>query len=326
MASPIIETYQTYDSIGLREDLTDVIYDISPTDTPFMSGSARGSAKATLHEWQTDALEAVDGANAHIEGDDIDTFPAVVPTVRVANFLQISRKLVLISGTLDVVDKAGRATEMAYQLAKRSKELKRDMETIATSNQGGDAGSSTTAREMAGLIAWIKTNTNFDATTGADPVYTSGVPAAGRTDSSAVRDITEVILKDVLQQVWDSGGDLVNLMLGPVNKQNMSAFAGIATKTFNRDAEVPTAVIAAADVYVSDFGVLSVFANRFQRERDGIVWDPAFTSFNFLRPFRSVPLAKTGDAEKRMLLVEWTLKVRNEAALGILADLDNQVL
>ena len=134
------------------------------------------------------------------------------------------------------------------------------------------------------------------------------------------------LLKDVLQSVWDSGGDLVNLMLGPVNKQNMSAFSGIATKTFNRDAEVPTAVIAAADVYVSDFGVLSVFANRFSRERDAIVWDPAFTSFNFLRPFRSVPLAKTGDAEKRMLLVEWTLKVRNEAALGIIADLDSVIL
>jgi len=109
----IIETYQTYDSIGLREDLTDIIYDISPTDTPFMSGSARGSAKATLHEWQTDALEAVDSANAHIEGDDIDTFPAVSPTVRVGNYTQISRKLVLIAGTLDTVDKAGRATEMA---------------------------------------------------------------------------------------------------------------------------------------------------------------------------------------------------------------------
>ena len=316
----IVETYQTYDSIGLREDLTDTIYDISPTDTPFMSGSARGSAKATLHEWQTDALEAVDGSNAHIEGDDIAAFPAVVPTVRVGNYTQISRKLVLVSGTLDTVDKAGRATEMAYQLAKRSKELKRDMETIALANEGGVAGDSTTARVTAGLGAWVKTNTNFNADTGLDPTYTSGVPDAGRT-AGTPRAFTEVILQDVVQQVWASGGDMVNLMLGPFNKQEMSAFTGIATKTFNRDAEVPTAVVAAADVYVSDFGVLSVFANRFQRERDGWVWDPAFTSFNFLRPFMSTPLAKTGDAEKRMLLVEWALKVRNEAALGLAADL-----
>ena len=319
--APITETYQTYDAIGLREDLTDVIYDISPTETPFMSGSARGSAKATLHEWQTDALAAVDASNAAVEGEDFDTFPAIVPTVRVGNYTQISNKLVLISGTNDMVDKAGRATEMAYQLAKRSKELKRDMETMALENTAGDAGSATTARVIAGLGAWVKTNDNFGAG-GASPVYTSGVPAAGRTDGT-VRPFTEVLLKGVLQQVWDSGGDLVNLMLGPINKQNMSLFAGVATKTFNRDAEVPTAVVAAADVYVSDFGVLSVFANRFQRERDGWVWDPAFTSLNFLRPFRSSPLAKTGDAEKRLLLVEWTLKVRNEAALGLVADLDS---
>ncbi len=317
----IIETYQTYDAIGLREDLTDTIYDISPTDTPYMSGSARGSAKATLHEWQTDALEAVDGGNAHIEGDDIDTFPAVVPTVRVGNYTQISRKLVLIAGTLDTVDKAGRATEMAYQLAKRSKELKRDMETIALANAGGVAGDSTTARVTAGLGAWVVSNENFGAG-GSGSGHTTGVPAAGRNDGT-VRPFTEVILKDVLEQVWTAGGDLVNLMLGPINKQNMSTFAGIATKTFNRDAEVPTAVVAAADVYVSDFGVLSVFANRFQRERDGWVWNPAFTSFNFLRPFKSTPLATTGDAQKRMLIVEWTLKVRNEAALGINADLDS---
>ena len=319
----IVETYQTYDAIGLREDLTDVIYDISPTDTPFMSGSARGSAKATLHEWQTDALEAVDLSNNAIEGDDIATFPAVVPTVRVGNYTQISRKLVLIAGTLDTVDKAGRATEMSYQLAKRSKELKRDMESIALSNQFGVAGDSTTPREIAALGSWVKTNSNVGAT-GADPVYVSGVPAAGRTDGTP-RAFTEVILKDVVSQVWDVGGDLVNLMLGPINKQNMSTFAGVATKTFNRDAEVPTAVVAAADVYVSDFGVLSVFANRFSRERDGWVWDPAFTSFNFLRPFKSTPLAKTGDAEKRMLIVEWCLKVRNEAALGLVADLDSIV-
>lgn len=315
----VAETFLTFDAIGLREDLTDTIYDISPTDTPFMSGSARGSASATLHEWQTDTLESVDGSNAHLEGDDIATFPAIVPTVRVGNYTQISRKLVLIAGTLDTVDKAGRATEMAYQLAKRSKELKRDMETIALANAIGVAGDATTARVSAGLGAWVKTNTDFGAT-GSDPTYTSGVPNDARNDGTP-RAFTEVILKSVIEQVWDSGGELVNLMLGSFNKQAMSAFTGVATKTFNRDAEVPTAVIAAADVYVSDFGVLSVFANRFQRGKDGWVWNPAFTSFNFLRPFKSTPLATTGDAQKRMLIVEWTLKVRNEAALGLCADL-----
>lgn len=319
----IVNTYQTYTAIGQREDLTDVIYDISPTDTPFMSNGGRGSMKATLHEWQIDSLGAVDTANAHIEGDDITSFPVTAVTTRVGNYSQISRKLVLIAGTLDAVDKAGRNTELAYQLAKRSAELKRDMEAIALENIGGAVGTAGAARTMATLGAWVKTNTVIGAT-GGDPVYTSGVPGAARTDGT-VRAFSETLFKSVLQQVWSSGGNLRFAMFGPVNKQNASQMAGIATATYNQSAAVATKIIGAADVYVSDFGVISLVANRFQRERDGWVLDPEYYSFNFLRSFRQEQLAKTGDAEKRMLLVEWTLKVRNEAALGLVADLNSTV-
>lgn len=319
----VVETYQTYDAVALREDLTDAIYDISPVDTPFMSNGGRGSAKATMHEWQTDALAAVDTGNKHIEGDDITTFPAVSPTTRVGNYLQISRKLVLISGTLDAVDKAGRNKELAYQLSKVSAELKRDMEAIALENIGGAVGDSTTARQMATMGAWLKTNIS-KGSGGGDPSYTSGVPGAARTDGT-LRAFSETLFKDVLQQAWASGGSLKLAMFGPINKQNASQMAGIATQTYYQTAAVDTKIIGSADIYVNDFGTLSIVANRFQRERDGWVLDPAYYSFVFLRNFRQEKLAKTGDAEKRQLIVEWSLKVRNESALGLVADINSTV-
>lgn len=322
----VANTFQTYDAIGQREELADVIYDISPTDTPFMNNGGRGGMNAVLTEWQTDALAAVDTANAQLESDDITSFPAVSPTVRVGNYAQISRKLVLISGTLEAVDKAGRNRELSYQLAKRSAELKRDMESIALENIGAVAGDSTTARKMATLGAWVKTNTS-KGTGGGDPAYTSGVPGAARTDATAgnLRSFSETLFKTVLSAMWSAGANAKFAMVGPVNKQNASQMSGIATATYNQSAAVATKIIGAADVYVSDFGVISIVPNRFQRERDCWFVDPEYYSFNYLRNFRQVPLAKTGDAEKRMLIVEWSLKVRNEAALGLLADLNSTV-
>lgn len=319
----VVETYQTYDAVALREDLTGAIYDISPTDTPFLSNGGRGTAKATMHEWQTDALAAVDTGNKHIEGDDITAFPAAVPTTRVGNYLQISRKLVQISGTLDAVDKAGRNTELAYQLSKVSAELKRDMEAISLENIGGAVGSSTVARQMATFGAWLKSNVDTGSG-GGDPSYTSGVPGAARTDGT-LRAFSETLFKTVLQQVWASGGNLRMAMFGPINKQNASEMAGIATQTYYQTAAVATKIIGSADVYVSDFGTISIVANRFQRERDGWILDPAFYSLVFLRTFKQEKLAKTGDAEKRSMLVEWSLKVRNEAAHGLVADLNSTV-
>ncbi len=192
----ITNTFTRFDAKGLREDLADVIFNISPEETPFVSSLRRGRAKQTLHEWQTDSLAAVDTDNAQIEGDDITTFPAVAASVRVGNFTQISRKLLILSGTLEEVDKAGRRSELAYQLAKRGSELKRDMEAIALENIGGDAGSSSAARKLATLSAWVKTNDDFGAG-GASPTYVSGVPGAARTDGTQ-RAFTETLLKTVI--------------------------------------------------------------------------------------------------------------------------------
>jgi hypothetical protein len=315
----IANTFTTYDAKGIREDLTDAIYDISPEDTPFMNSIGRGKATQKFHEWQTDALDAPVSNNQQLEGDDITSFPAVTPTVRLGNYLNISRKLVVISDTEEVVDKAGRDSEMAYQLAKRSAELKRDMETAMLANIGANAGAVGTARVTGSLLAFLKTNTNFGAT-GADPVYTN-IPTGTRTDGTQ-RPFTETILKDVISQCWTEGATPRLVMVGAFNKQASSAFQGIATQTYNLNSAKKSVIVGAADVYVSDFGKLTIVPNRFQRARDALVIDPEFASIVYLRKFTTKKLAKTGDAEKRMLVVEWGLKVHNEKAHGIAADLN----
>jgi hypothetical protein len=317
-------TLLTFDAKGIREQLSDVIYNISPTETLLVSMLPKTRATNTLFEWQTDSLAATDTTNAQLEGDDIATFPAIAVTARVGNYQQISRKLLVISGTEEAVNKAGRASEIAYQTAKRGKELKRDMEAIIFAAQAGVAGNSTTARKTAALNAWVKTNTDFGAS-GGDPTYTAGVPAAVRTDGT-LRAFTETIMKTVIQEMWTSGGDVdaSSLFVGPYNKGVASGFAGVATKNVDvvrAGQAAPGVIIGAADVYVSNFGVLRILPSRHQRERDAWFLNTNYLALPHLRPFRREALAKTGDAAKRMLLVEWGLEVKQEAALGLAADL-----
>lgn len=308
-------TYQTYTAIGQREDLSDVIYNISPTDTPIMSSVGKSKATAVYHEWQTDSLAAATTNNAAVEGDDA-TDATMSPTTRLGNYTQIVQKTVKISGTLDAVDKAGRKSEKAYQLAKASAEIKRDIETIISANQGRSAGNSSTARKLGSLLSWITTNSSV-GTSGADPT-TIGVST--RTDGTA-RSFTETILKDVIQQVYSSGGNPKILMVGAYQKQAASAFAGIAAQRYMAPSNEPTTIIAAADVYMSDFGTVSCVPNRFMRTRDALILDPEYAALAYLRPFATNELAKTGDSEKTQILAELTLEVRNEAAHGIAADL-----
>jgi hypothetical protein len=313
-------TFETYGAKGIREDLTDAIYNISPTETPFTSMIGRTKADQTLHEWQTDSLANTNTSNAVIEGDDTDSagYDAVSATTRMGNYMQISRKTVIISGTQEVVKKAGRKSELAYQVAKKGKELKRDIEAICLSNQGAVAGNSTTARQTGALLAFIKTNVN-KAADGANPSYTT-VPTGTRTDGTP-RSFTETILKDVIQKTWTSGGDCSVLMVDGTQKQTVSGFSGIASTRFNVSSAKPSTIIGAADIYVSDFGNVSVVPNRFQRHSDAFLLDPSMAKLAFLRPVFTEPLAKTGDAEKRQMICEWGLQVNNEAAFGLAADL-----
>jgi hypothetical protein len=322
--SQTTNTFDTFNAKGIRESLSNVIYNISPEETPFMSNIGRESVKNTFYEWQTDSLAQASTTNAQIEGDDVSTYDSTAATVRLGNYTQVSRKTLILSGTLESVDKAGRRSELAYQLAKRSAELKRDMESIMLTNQaasGGSAGVSTAIRRTGSLLAFLKTNTD-KGSGGNDPSYTTQ-PNATRTDALAAnqRTFTETILKSVIQKVWTSGGTPKVLMVGPVNKQRVSGFQGIAEIRKDAPGRGPATIIGAADVYVSDFGAVSVIPNRFQRERDAFVLDPEYASVAYLRPFQTVELAKTGDAEKRMIVVEWGLKVNTEAAHGLAADL-----
>jgi len=309
-------TFTAHTAIGQREDLTDIIYDISPTETPFMSSIGKTKATAVYHEWQTDSLAAATTANAAIEGADA-TSATLAPTVRLGNYAQIIQKTVQVSGTLDTVNKAGRRSEKAYQLAKASSELKRDLETILLANQGRSAGSSTIARKLGSILSWIKTNSD-KASDGADPA-TIGVST--RTDGTA-RTFTEALLKTVVSEVFVSGGNPKVLMVGAAGKQKVSSFAGIAAQRYMAPGNTPTTIIGAADVYMSDFSTISVVPNRFMRTRDALILDPEYAALAYLRPFQTNDLAKTGDSENTQLLAEVTLEVKNEAAHGIVADLD----
>jgi len=314
----VSNTFTTYSAKGIREDLSNVITNIAPEETPFQSNIGRETISNTLFEWQTDTL-ADAAANAQLEGDDVGTFDSVTATVRLTNYAQISRKTIVLSNTEEVVNKAGRRSELAYQIAKRGSELKRDQEFIFLNGGIAVAGNTTTARVTASLGAFVKTNTDKQ-TNGVDPSYTT-LPNSARTDGN-VRTFTETILKNVIQKVWSAGGTPKILMVGPVNKQRVSGFSGIASSRFNIDGGAkPATLIGAVDIYVSDFGNVQVIANRFQRERDAWVIDPDYAKMTVLRPYQQVELAKTGDAEKRMLLIEYGLKVLAENAHGLAADL-----
>ena len=314
----VSNTFLSYSAKGIREDLSNIITNIAPEETPYMSNIGRENVSNALFEYQTDTLAAA-AANAQLEGDDVASFDAVTATVRMQNYAQISRKTIILSATEEVVNKAGRRSELAYQISKRASELKRDQEFVMLNGGIAVAGDSTTARVTASLGAFVKTNTDKQ-TNGTDPSYTT-LPNSARTDGN-VRTFTETILKNVIQKVWSQGGTPKILMCGPVNKQRVSGFSGIASSRFNIDGGAkPATLVGAVDVYVSDFGNVQVIANRFQRERDAWVIDPDYAKMTMLRPYQQVELAKTGDAEKRMLIVEWGHKVTSELAHGLAADL-----
>ena len=312
--------FNTFGAIGNREDLTNVIYNISPTETPFMSAIGKSKATATKHEWQSDTLAAAVTTNAQLEGDVV-TGTATTATTRLNNYCQISTKDVVVTGTQEVVNKAGRDSEMAYQMAKRGKELKRDMESVLTSNQKGVAGATGTARKLRGMEAWLRTNTNRETTATSGGTKGSGATNNSATsaaiDATITRAFTETLLKKVLALIYATGGDPSMIMVGPHNKQSLSLFTG---RSNSREVVSKNTIQAAADMYASDFGDLRVFPNRFSRERSVTIFDPEYASVAFLRPVFTYDLAKTGDSIRKAMSAEYTLQMSNEGAFGIVAD------
>ncbi len=315
MAVPT-STFQRHQAIGTREDLADVIYDVSPAETPFLSNVGKVSAKNVLHEWQTDVL-ATAAANKQVEGDDIAN-NAVTPTVRIGNYTQILAKTVQISGTQESVDKAGRAGEMAYQMARRAKELKLDLEFALVQNAASSAGSSSTARAMGGLESGL--STNISSGTSGSSTAISGATWTAPTDGTQ-RTFTETLVKTVIKSMWTNGGDPKIAMVGPASKQNFSGFSGIAANRYMVNSAEPGAIIGAADVYVSDFGETAIVPSRVQRDRTAFILDPEYAAVAYLRDFQTSDLAKTGDSERKQIVCEATLELRNEKAHGKIADL-----
>jgi hypothetical protein len=313
MALPT-NTFPTYSAIGNREDLSDMIYRIDPTDTPFMSAAEREKASAVNHEWQTQALASVNTSNAVLEGDDAVT-DAVTVTVRLGNICQISDKVARVSGTQQAVEHAGRDNEMAYQEMLKGLELKRDMESILVgTNQAKNAGAAATARTTASVLSWIKTNTSK---AGSDP---SAADGTGTRSDGTQRAFTEVQLKTVLAAIWESGGKPDTIYTGSFNKQVFSTFTGRSTPMEQASSKK---IVASVDAYESDFGKLKVVPNRFQRSRDVLVLQSEMWAVAYLngRKMVSINLAKTGDSERRQILSEYNLVARNEKSSGGVFDL-----
>lgn len=299
---------------SLPEDLSDIIYNISPTDCPFTRMAGRTKAESVQHEWLIDSL-APAAANAFPEGEDA-TFATPDSTTRTRNYTQIFKKTGLISGTVQAVSTKGYRDQMAYEIMKRTKEIKRDIELqcVGTSTITTQ-GSASAARVLCSVINWIATNDSLGASGVSGTPNTS--PQVIRTDGT-VRAFTEGLLKDVNQLIFAQGGEPDVLMVGPVNKQKVSAFAGNATR-FDRSED--KRLVTSVDIYEHDYGVLKVMANRFQRERDALVLQMDMWKLAELRPLRRTELGMTGDANKFQLITELTLESCNEAASGAVADI-----
>ena len=289
--------FETYDATAIREDLSDVIYDISPTETPFLSSiTKKGSVSNTKFEWQTDALATAVKTNYHAEGAAVGA-AVTTATTRLNNYTQISKKVVEVTGTQDKVNNAGKKSEMAHQLAKASKELKRDMEMSLLADNAAVVGSSGTARETRGAANFITTN----------------VTDAGTSGSHAA--VVEADITAVAENTWNAGGTPSTILLGATNKKLITAMSGRATQT-QSVVDENKSIYNAVDVYVSDFGTFNIMLDRFCDQDVVYFLQNDMWSVDYLRDFQTVDISKDGDSDKKMLLVEYGLRCGNEAANG----------
>jgi len=305
-------TFDSYDAVGIREDLSDVIHDVSPEDTPFYSACAKGKARNTYHEWMTDSLRA-SAANAHIEGD-ATTAEARTATSRLGNYTQIFKNAVVIPGTDEGLDKAGRAKEMAYQTLKIAKEQKLDIEKALFANNARVAGNSSTARELAGLPSWIVTNIDEAS----DATAATGDGTDARTDGTAAA-FSQTRFDGVMQSIWQSGGKPDTVYLTAAQMNVALGFAGNNNQRSNITAEAEK-VIKHMSVYVTPWGTVKFVPSREQRGSDVFIVQDDMFAVGVLRPTKNEALAKDGDYEKRQVLTELTLVSKNEKASGAVYD------
>ena len=339
MAGLSTNANDTYEVTTIREDLQDALISISPMETPFMSAIGRKNVSNTYYEWAEVDLASPSTSNRVLEGENAPANDAPTNAVRLGNYTQISDKVVEVTDTADAVNGVGDAQTLSKQVAYKLKELKRDMESMLVSNVAANAGDGTTARVTAGLPAFLRTNVDRSTGTvdGANPTLsgtTAGYPDAAATDGSC-RALTETLLKTVIASCWDNGAEPSIVLCGSAVKQRISsAFTGSSTRY--QDMADRKTLSAAVDVYVSDFGELTIVPSRWleSREtasegavagRDVFVLDPNYARVTYLQTTRQRPLARTGHAERRLISVEYGLQVDTEKAHGIVADIDGSL-
>ena len=306
----VTNAFDTYSATSDREDLSNIIYNISPMQTPFMSSIGKRSIRNVVFDWQTEDL-ASPVSTGELEGFELSR-SAAVGTSRVSNVAMISKRDATVSGSQESSDPAGKRSEMAHQLAIMSKALKRDMEEALCQKGAKTTGDASTARVTGGFESWITSNDSR----GSGGASTGG--GAAPTDGTQ-RDLTEVLLKDVLQLCFTNGGEPSLAICGPHNKQVISGFTG---RTQARQMIDANTVEASVSIYSSDFGELKIVPSNRSRERSLLLVDPEYAKVSYLRDFKTVDIATIGDAMTKMIIVEYGLEVSNEAAHGVVADLN----
>ena len=312
MAQPS-NTFDSYDANGIREDLENVIYNISPEETPFYSSLKKVSASNTYHEWQTDTLRA-SASNAHIEGDDT-TASAMTATTRKGNYTQIFKNAVTVPDTDEGLDKAGRSAEMAYQTLKIAKEQKLDIEKALFANNARVVGSATAARELAGAPAWMTSNITNTGTSGADP---TGDGTDARTNGTQTA-FTQTDFDSAMQSIWENGGRPDSVYLSAYQMNIALGFTGNNNQRSTVQAG-DEKVVKSLDVYVTPWGTVEFTPTRENAGRDVFIMQNDMWSCAALRPTKNTALAKTGDSTKRQVLTELTLVCKNEKASGMVVD------
>lgn len=304
-------TYQTVSAVGVREDLVNMVFNVDPDTTVFQTACKRTKATNTYHEWLTDTL-AAPAVNAHIQGDDA-TADAITPANRLGNYTQISAHTAQVAGTNAAVDSAANVAKMGYVLLKKVKELKRDIETALFSNVARVAPTTSVAGVSAGLPAWL--HTNIEQGSGAAAPTGNGTNT--RTAGTAAA-LTEGMVKSALLSAFQNTGRIPKLAFAyPTQKQEISAFQGNGT----RFVEIAGKKLNTAfDIYVSDFGEITIIPSIFQAAGTITLINPDYVKLAYLRPFQKTPLAKTGDSDKVQILQEWTLEMSNEKAHAAVYD------
>lgn len=329
----LTNTLQTFQQTGIAEQVANVIFNIAPTETPFTSMAKKGKAETRTPEWLRDTLRNPNPANVTVEGDDSPGAVSTTQPERLKNVVQLFSETVVVSDTAIAVKTYGRQTDLKYQTAKSAQALKRDMEMRFLGNYASVTGNTSTGGQCAGVEAWITSNVDRGAT-GANGGYNSGTGLVAAATDGTARAFTKALTDTVIRKVWDNGGEPDTIMVSGSKKQTFTGFTGIATNfnSINNNARIVT--YSSVDVYKSDFGFHKIVPNRFMGAsgtrsatnglypgQSALILTPKVWEIKFLQMFDTVPLARTGHAERRLLKAEATLCCREERGNGVVADL-----